>query len=57
MWQIQCCKEVNERSSFKQFVLSIIMEYEVYFRGRRGSDCIVVELTTTCAISAYHHKL
>ena len=24
--------------------------------GRRSSDCLVVGCTTTCAISAYHHK-
>ena len=24
--------------------------------GRRGRDGMVVELTTICAISAYHHK-
>ena len=25
------------------------------YRGRRGRDRMVVGLTTTCAISAYHH--
>jgi hypothetical protein len=24
-------------------------------QGRRRHDCMVVEFTTTCAISAYHH--
>jgi hypothetical protein len=30
-----------------------ILKY--YMRGRHGHDHMVVEFTTTCAISAYHH--
>ena len=29
--------------------------FSIHFRGRRGGDRIVVGVTTTCAISAYHH--
>jgi hypothetical protein len=27
----------------------------IKYKGRRGSDRMVVESTTTCGISAYHH--
>jgi len=27
----------------------------IFLRYRRGRDRMVVEFTTTCAISAYHH--
>jgi len=26
-----------------------------FYRGHRGRDHMIVEFTTTCAISAYHH--
>ena len=31
------------------------LKLQVLQRGRRGRDRMVVGLTTTCAISTYHH--
>ena len=33
---------------------SITPRVTIGFRGSRGRDLMVVEITTTCAISAYH---
>jgi hypothetical protein len=37
------------------FVINSNVKYQVAKRGHRGRDRMVVEFTTTCAISAYHH--
>jgi hypothetical protein len=36
-------------------LLSLSVSFQLYRRGHHSRDCIVVELTTTYAISAYHH--
>jgi hypothetical protein len=56
-------ERINIHVSFK-YVLAEWMFYYTYtnnvctssyFRNRSGRDRMVVRLTTTCAISAYHH--
>ena len=46
-----------ERSKLAGFSYAgmIAMITEVFQRGSRGNDCMVVEFKTTYAISAYHH--
>ena len=33
----------------------VVCSFSYSNQGRRRHDCMVVEFTTTCAISAYHH--
>ena len=37
------------------FLLLFLTELLLEIRSRRGRDCMVVEFTTACLISVYHH--
>ena len=56
---------VNTKRTFRNLLLMTkytnsenvksVYNVNVFLRGRRGRDRMVVGFTTTCAISTYHH--
>jgi hypothetical protein len=42
---------VDANAIFLLFLSALLLE----IRSRRGRDCMVVEFTTVCLISVYHH--